>query len=229
MRMVIVVDDSDFLLVWRLFSVVSVSVSLNLPPAVQGLVDAFRVLPGVGEKTAIRYALYMLNSDRQVQQRMLTALGHVITEVHACERCGNLTQQTLCPICLNQHRSESSTLCVVESVLDLLLIERTNIYDGRYIVLGGVLSPLDGIGPDQLRIKELIADCRRCTPSEVIFGLPASLSGDATADYIRQTLNEEGMYPQYTTFARGMAVGGELVYTDEVTLARAIRERRMSD
>lgn len=193
------------------------------PEAVTRLVDEFSRLPGIGPKTASRLAYYLLRAPvDQVQ-----ALGQAIVELRErivfCSQCFNITETDPCPVCTDIRR-ERSVVCVVEEPLDVLAIERTAEYRGLYHVLHGAISPVEGVGPDDLRIKELVVRVQRGEVSEVILATNTSLEGEATAMYVQRQL--QALPVRVTRLARGLPVGGDLEYADAVTLARALEGRR---
>lgn len=183
-------------------------------------------LPGVGRKTALRLALYLLRRD----EREAMALGQSIIDMRKgikyCIKCHNISETELCPICADARR-DKSTVCVVENVRDVLSVERTGRFNGLYHVLGGVISPIDGIGPDSLEINSLVERVGEGEVKEIILALSPTMEGDTTAFYIYRRINNQ--YPHdiaITRLARGLAVGNELEYTDELTLGRSIMDRR---
>ena len=181
----------------------------------------FARLPGVGEKTAQRLAFHVLKSPPEYARDLAEALLALREEVRLCSVCCNLTAQDPCPICQDAQR-DAKTICVVESVPDLLAVERTREFRGRYHVLHGALSPLDGVGPDQLKIKELLA--RLAGVEEVIVATDPTIEGEATALYLTRLLKPMGV--RMTRIAQGVPMGGDLEYADQVTLARALQGRR---
>ena len=197
-------------------------------PKAKALVDPiarltvlFARLPGVGEKTAQRLAFHVLKSDPQYARDLAEALLALRQEVRLCSSCCNLTAQDPCPICADPQR-DAKLICVVESVPDLLAVERTREFRGRYHVLHGALSPLDGVGPDQLKIKELLP--RLDGVDEVILATDPTVEGEATALYVTRLLKPLGV--RVTRIAQGVPMGGDLEYADQVTLARALQGRR---
>jgi recombination protein RecR len=184
----------------------------------------FAKLPGVGEKTAQRLAFHVLKSPPEYARDLAEALLALREEVRLCSVCCNLTAQDPCPLCSDPQR-DGKIICVVESVPDLLAVERTREFRGRYHVLHGALSPLDGVGPDQLKIKELLA---RLSPDsgveEVIVATDPTVEGEATALYLTRLLKPLGV--RVTRIAQGVPMGGDLEYADQVTLARALQGRR---
>lgn len=186
-------------------------------------VDEFSKLPGVGRKTAMRLVLHMLRLDVDKIDAFTDALATLCHEVHYCKVCHNISDEDVCQICGNPLR-DASTICVVENVQDVMAIEQTMQYRGLYHVLGGVISPLDGVGPSQLEIESLVERVGKGGVDEVIFALSSTMEGDATNYYISRKL--EG-YPdvKLTMLARGMSINDELQYTDEVTLGRSLVNR----
>ena len=183
----------------------------------------FARLPGVGEKTAQRLAFHVLKSPPEYAQDLAAALLALRLEVRLCSLCCNLTAQDPCPVCKDPQR-DGRILCVVESVPDLLAVERTREFRGRYHVLHGALSPLDGIGPDQLKIKELLPRISAESVEEVIVATDPTVEGEATALYLTRLLKPLGV--RVTRIAQGVPMGGDLEYADQVTLARALQGRR---
>ncbi len=191
------------------------------------LVDEFAGLPGVGRKTARRLAFHVLRIEPEAVKRFADALVDVKSMVGFCDLCHHVTEVSPCSICSDARRSDA-LICVVEEPSDVLAIEGTGEYRGRYHVLHGVLSPLDGIGPDDLRIRELLARVRESEPGEVILALNPDTEGDATAFYLQKLLAPLGC--AVSRIARGIPVGGDLEFADTVTLGRAIQGReRMSE
>ena len=195
--------------------------SLATPKSVQRLIDEFSRLPGVGPKTASRLTYFLLRGDGQQPRDLAQALLELKERTRLCSTCFNITESDPCPVCADATR-QGSLLCVVEEPLDVLAIERTN-FKGRYHVLHGVLSPVEGVGPEDLRIKELVARARREPLTEVILATNVSLEGEATAMYVQKQLAPLGI--KITRLARGLPVGGDLEYADETTLARALEGR----
>lgn len=192
------------------------------------LIEAFARLPGIGPKTAQRLTYHLLRAPETEARALAAALVAVRDEVVFCETCFNISDAPLCPICRDPARDDGR-LCVVEEPLDVLALERTGEFRGRYHVLHGAISPLDGIGPERLRIRELLARVdeagRAGTPvAEVILATNPTLEGEATAMYLAERL--EGAVGSVTRIARGIPVGGDLEYADEVTLIRALQGRR---
>jgi recombination protein RecR len=197
----------------------------QLPEPVQNLVNAFARLPGIGPKTASRLTFYMLNAPEEISRQLADALIELKTGTSQCTLCFNITKagDALCEICSDPRRDETS-ICVVEEALDVLALERTGAFEGRYAVLGGVLSPIEGIGPEDLHIRPLIERVRSGTIKEVILATNPSMEGDATALYLRQQIQPLGA--KVTRLARGLPVGGDLEYADQSTLQRALYGRQ---
>ncbi len=179
-------------------------------------------LPGIGKRTALRLALQILKKPETYAQDLGAALANLRTEVVYCERCHNISDQPLCEICSNPKRN-SKLLCVVEDVRDVMAIENTNQYHGLYHVLGGLISPMDGIGPQDLNLSSLIEKVASNSIEEVIFALSSTVEADTTNFYIFKQIESYGVTT--STIARGIAVGDELEYADEVTLGRSILAR----
>jgi recombination protein RecR len=193
---------------------------------VQDLIDELGRLPGVGPKSAQRIAFHVLAADPSDVRRLAAVLVEVKDTVKFCSTCGNVAQETQCRICLDPRR-DLSILCVVEEPKDIVAIERTREYRGRYHVLGGAISPIDGIGPDDLRIRELMARLADDTVTEIILATDPNTEGEATASYLARLLKPMGL--TVTRLASGLPVGGDLEYADEVTLGRAFEGRRLLD
>lgn len=185
------------------------------------LIDQFRKLPGVGRKTAARYAMALLDMSDESANAFAEAVKNAKAEIKRCPVCNNFTDGELCPICLDENRLP--VVCVVEDVKALLNIERVRDYRGRYHVLGGVLSPVKGIGPEKLGIDKLAERIKRDGITEVIIATNPTVEGDATAMYITRTLSATGV--KITRLALGIPVGADIEYADELTLARAIKAR----
>lgn len=190
---------------------------------VQDLIDEFARLPGVGPKGATRIAFYLLNSDNSEVERFAQVLKEVKEKVRFCKECYNVAENELCRICADNRR-DSSGICVVEEPKDVLAVERTREFRGRYHVLGGAISPIDGIGPDDLRIKELMTRLADGKVTEIILATDPNLEGEATATYLARLISPLGL--KVTRLASGLPVGGDLEYADEITLGRAFEGRR---
>jgi recombination protein RecR len=195
----------------------------QLPEPLERLIQELSRLPGIGPKTAQRLAFHLLRTDRQRAESLALAIGDVKARIGYCERCYNIAEGSLCAICSSTRR-DASVICVVESALDLLAVERTSEFNGLYFVLHGVISPIDGIGPDQLHMPQLFDRVRAESLTEVIVATDADIEGEATAVYLQRALLPLGV--TVTRPAHGLPVGGDLEYADELTLARAMAGRR---
>jgi recombination protein RecR len=193
---------------------------------IQDLIDELGRLPGVGPKSAQRIAFYVLQADEADVRRLSDVLREVKEKVRFCAECGNVAQEERCRICVDPRR-DPSVLCVVEEPKDVVAIERTREFRGRYHVLGGAISPIEGVGPDDLRIRELVARLADGTVTEVILATDPNLEGEATATYLTRLLIPLGV--AVSRLASGLPVGGDLEYADEVTLGRAFEGRRRVD
>ncbi len=196
-----------------------------LPAPIQNLISALERLPGIGPKSASRLAFFLLRAPEEVSGQLATALTGLKASTGSCRICYNITlsSQEVCEICAEDSRS-NGVICVVEDALDILALERTGGFSGRYHVLQGVLSPIEGVGPDDLRIKPLIERVKGGEASEVIIATNPSMEGDATALYLRQQLIPLGV--RITRLARGLPMGGDLEYADQNTLLRALAGRQ---
>lgn len=191
---------------------------------VQELIDEFGRLPGIGPKSAQRIAFHILQTESFDVTRLAEILVDVRDKVRFCEVCGNVTEQERCTICRDPRRSPA-TICVVEEAKDVAAIERTREFKGLYHVLGGAISPIDGVGPDDLRIRQLMQRLSDGTVTEVIIATDPNLEGEATASYLSRLLVQPNL--RVTRLASGLPVGGDLEYADEVTLGRAFEGRRV--
>ena len=189
---------------------------------IQDLIDELGQLPGIGPKSAQRIAFHLLDSDPEDVKRFAATLVEVKEKVHFCQICGNVTVDVECRICADPRR-DPSVLCVVEESKDVVAIERTREFRGRYHVLGGAISPIAGIGPDQLRIRELLQRLNDTTITEIIIATDPNLEGEATATYLIRMLSTYGI--KVSKLASGLPVGGDLEYADEMTLGRAFEGR----
>ena len=188
----------------------------------ENAVNEFARLPGIGKKTALRLVLHLIKKDIAEVKIFSEAIQRMREEIKFCSRCHNIADKELCNICANNSR-RMEMICVVENIRDVIAIESTQQYNGLYHVLGGIISPLDGIGPDQLQIDSLVERVKQEQNEEIIFALSPNIQGDTTIYYIGKKLKE---FPvKITTIARGIAFGGELEYADEMTLARSISNR----
>ena len=196
--------------------------SSAIPEPVTKLVEAFSRLPGVGPKTASRLTYYLLRATDDVSLGLAAALTNLKAQTQFCSRCFNITVDDPCPICSSRQR-ETDSIAVVEEPLDLMAIERTGIYKGRYHVLHGAISPVNGVGPDDLKIRELVKRVKDEGTLEVIVATNPGMEGDATAMYLQRELAGTGL--RMTRLARGLPTGGDLEYVDAVTLMRALEGR----
>ncbi|MFW6204127.1 MAG: recombination mediator RecR [Actinomycetota bacterium] len=193
---------------------------------VQDLIDELGRLPGVGPKSAQRIAFHLLAADPADVRRLADALLEIKERVRFCSTCGNVAQEEQCRVCTDPRR-DPQVLCVVEEPKDVVAIERTREFRGRYHVLGGSISPIDGVGPDDLRIRELMGRLADGTVTEIILATDPNLEGEATATYLARLIKPMGL--RVTRLASGLPVGGDLEYADEVTLGRAFEGRRLLD
>ncbi|MBP6732365.1 MAG: recombination protein RecR [Chitinophagales bacterium] len=185
-------------------------------------VGEFTKLPGIGEKTALRLVLHLLKQDEEKVQYFGEAITRMRNEVKFCKTCHNVSDHDLCEIC-NSHHRDHGVVCLVETIRDVIAIENTNIYKGTYHVLGGVISPIDGVGPDKLNIESLVERVKSGTVKEIIMAISPTIEGDTTIFYVSKKLKDLNV--NITTIARGISFGGELEYADEMTLARSIATR----
>lgn len=185
-------------------------------------VGEFSRLPGIGRKTALRLVLWLLRQDEESVEGFADAVARLRKDVRYCRVCHNISDTEVCPICSNPLR-DTTTICVVENIQDVMAVERTGQYRGLYHVLGGIISPMDGIGPSDLEIQSLVDRVAAGGVSEVIFALASTMEGDTTNFYISRKLQATGV--RMSQIARGISVGDELEYTDEVTLGRSILNR----
>ena len=192
----------------------------SFPDSLNDLIDEFSRFPGIGRKTAQRMAFYVLNSNDNLANDLSNSILILKSKIRFCEKCYGISEDKLCMICSNPRR-DSSTICVVENPADIYTFEKTSIFKGLYHVLGGVLSPLDGIGPDQLEIKSLL---ERVEPeNEVLVATNATIEGEATCLYLANLLEERAV--KVTRLARGLPMGGDLEFVDDATIMRAIEDR----
>jgi recombination protein RecR len=196
-----------------------------LPDPIQNLILALERLPGIGPKTASRLAFYLLRAPEEISGQLAEALTDLKTRIAFCQECFNITTagRELCEICASEQR-DGAIICVVEEPLDVLALERIGAYKGKYHILQGVLSPIDGIGPDDLKIKALLERIQRGGVKEVILATNPSMEGEATAQYLHPRLHALGV--RVTRLARGLPVGGDLEYADQNTLLRALSGRQ---
>ena len=196
---------------------------MNLTPSLARLVEQLARLPGIGEKTATRLAMFILNSDREYSEALAEAVWAVKTETTLCQECFGLAEGDQCPTCLDPKRNDEA-ICVVEEPADMMAVEKVHEYRGKYHVLHGVLSPLDGIGPEELKIAPLLERLRRGQIQEVIVATNPNTEGEATALYLAKIIKPLGI--RVSRIAHGIPMGGDVEYTDVVTLSRALEGRR---
>jgi recombination protein RecR len=187
----------------------------------ENAVNEFAKLPGIGKKTALRLVLHLLKEDTENVQHFSEVISRMRNDIKFCQRCHNVSDADFCSICSNSMRKQEM-ICVVENIRDVIALESTQQYNGTYHVLGGIISPLDGVGPGQLNIETLLHRVQKEETSEVIFALSPTIQGDTTIYYIQKKLPAT---TKVTTIARGIAFGGELEYADEMTLARSLQNR----
>ncbi|MGK2862573.1 MAG: recombination mediator RecR [Chitinophagaceae bacterium] len=193
----------------------------------ENAVNEFSRLPGIGKKTALRMVLHLLKQNVNEVQHFGDIISKMRSEIKFCNRCFNVADADICSICANSMRKQE-TICVVESIRDVIAIESTQQFNGTYHILGGIISPLDGVGPDQLNIESLLNRIQKENTEELIFALNPNIQGDTTIYYIQKKLQGQESRPsgiRITTIARGIAFGGELEYADEMTLARSMQNR----
>lgn len=196
---------------------------MQLPSSLlENAVNEFAKLPGIGKKTALRMVLHLLKQDVAAVDQFSEVIARMRKEIKFCQRCFNISDGDICSICANSQRRQSM-ICVVENFRDVIAIESTQQYNGTYHVLGGIISPLDGVGPDQLHIETLISRLEKEKTEELIFALSPNIQGDTTIYYIQKKIQH--LPCTITTIARGIAFGGELEYADEMTLARSLANR----
>lgn len=188
----------------------------------ENAVNEFSKLPGVGQKTALRLVLHLLNQSSQEVENLSDALTRLKREIRYCKVCGNISDSELCGVC-SANKRDRSLVCIVEDTRDIMAIENTNQYNGVYHVLGGLISPMDGVGPSDLNIERLVERVKTGEIEEVILALSATMEGDTTIFYIFKKLKD--LPVKISTIARGIAFGGEIEYADEITLARSIATR----
>ena len=197
---------------------------MQLPSTLlENAVAEFARLPGIGKKTALRLVLHLLKQEQDVTNNFSEVLKKMRKEIQFCQKCYNISDGTICSICANSGR-QKNTICVVENIRDVIAIENTQQFNGTYHVLGGIISPLDGIGPEQLTIDPLIERVKKDKVTELVFALNPNIQGDTTIYYIQKKLGPSTC--MITTIARGIAFGGELEYADEMTLGKSISNRQ---
>ena len=192
----------------------------SFPDSLNNLIDEFSRFPGIGKKTAQRMAFYVLNSTNNLADELSHAIQSLKSKIRFCEKCHGISEDAFCQICSDTRR-DSTSICVVENPADIYTFEKTNIFKGLYHVLGGVLSPLDGIGPDDLNINSLIE--RVNTDDEILVATNATIEGEATCLFLANILEKESV--KVTRLARGLPIGGDLEFVDDATIMRAIEDR----
>lgn len=196
---------------------------MQLPSSLlENAVNEFAKLPGIGKKTALRMVLHLLKQEVGVVEHFSETLARMRRDIKFCQRCSNISDADICSICANSQRKQR-LICVVENIRDVIAIESTQQFNGTYHVLGGIISPLDGVGPDQLNIESLVQRIEKEQTEELIFALSPNIQGDTTIYYIQKKIQH--LQCAITTIARGIAFGGELEYADEMTLARSLANR----
>lgn len=196
---------------------------MNFPSRlIEDAVNEISKLPGIGKKTALRLVLHLLKQESTATKNLSAALLNVRANITYCNDCHNISDSPLCSICAS-HKRDRSLLCVVEDIRDVIAIENTSQYQGLYHVLGGVISPIEGIGPSELKIESLLKRIPQSAISEIIMALSPTMEGDTTAFYLTKKLR--GLEVKISTISRGIPIGGELEYTDEITLGRSILSR----
>lgn len=196
---------------------------MELPSGLlENAVNEFSRLPGIGKKSALRLVLHLLKQDPEMVHQFTESIRRMRDEIKFCQRCHNISDGDICSICANSLRNNRQ-ICVVENIRDVIAIESTQQFSGTYHVLGGIISPLDGMGPDQLTIESLINRIAKEAPEEIIFALNPNIQGDTTIYYIQKKMGNTAC--KFSTIARGIAFGGELEYADELTLARSFANR----
>lgn len=186
-------------------------------------IQQFMTLPGIGRKTAQRFVLHLLRKSLEDVTNFTTTIQHMKEDIKFCRICNNISENDICEICAN-HNRDHSTVCVVENINDVMAIEATSQYNGVYHVLGGVISPMDGISPSDLHISDLVERALSGSIAEIILALPTTMEGETTNYFINKKLQASGV--KVTVIAKGIAVGEELQYTDEITLSQAIKNRK---
>jgi recombination protein RecR len=195
----------------------------EFPPALENLIDHLHQLPGIGKKTAQRLAIFLLKAPEETARGLSAAILNVLEEIHFCINCFNITEKEYCQICENPRR-DNSTICVVEDIVDIFAIEKSHEYNGLYHVLGGVISPLAGVSPEDLRIAELVSRFGQPEVLEVVLALNPSTEGEATMIYLSKILSGQGK--KITRIASGIPLGSHLEYIDDATIGRAMLSRR---
>ncbi len=189
---------------------------------IEEAVNEFSQLPGVGKKTALRFVLHLLKKEQSAAESFSKSILRLRTEICFCKDCHNISDREICEICANPHR-DASLVCVVQDIRDVMAIENTGLYRGRYHVLGGIISPMDGVGPANLNIDSLVKKAESGSIKEIIMALSSTMEGETTNFYIYKKLADFNL--QISTIARGIPIGDELEYADEITLGRSIQQR----
>ena len=189
---------------------------------IEDAVNAFSTLPGIGKKSALRHVLHILQMEDMSVEDFTQSIAKLKTDIQFCNKCHNISDNPTCNICLNPSR-DKSMICVVENIRDLMAIENTQHFNGTYHVLGGLISPMEGIGPDALNIDTLLSRIEKDEVKEIVMALSSTIEGDTTLFYISRQIDEEKV--KLSSIARGIAFGGELEYTDDLTLAKSITNR----
>lgn len=192
----------------------------------ENAVNEFAKLPGIGKKTALRMVLHLLKQDTETTENFTEVIARMRRDIKFCQRCYNVSDADICSVCANSLRNQR-LICVVENIRDVIAIENTQQFSGTYHILGGVISPLDGIGPDQLNIDALVNRIQKEQAEELVFALSPNIQGDTTIYYIQKKI--QNLNCRITTIARGIAFGGELEYADELTLGRSLQNRMPVD
>lgn len=196
-----------------------------LPKSIQNLIDEFSRLPGIGPKTAARLVFYLLTKPRRDVEELGASVSGLFENLKYCKTCFNIAEEEECMVCVD-HRRDKSIVAVVEEPLDVIALEKAYGFPGVYHVLGGAISPIDGIGPEDLRIDQLVSRVQIGDLSEIILATNPSLEGEATSAYIKQKISQTGLPVKITRIARGLPMGGDLEYADEITLKRSLEGRR---
>lgn len=208
-----------------IFIIINISLSTLSSRILEETVAEFSRLPGIGKRTALRLVLHLLKSEKEDSERLGEALIKLRTEIKYCSICHNISEKDVCEIC-NDPRRDKNCLCIVEDIRDVIAIENTQQYKGQYHILGGIISPMDGIGPNDLNILSLLDRVRKEELNEIIIALPATMEGDTTSFFLFKKINQlEQSIIKFSSIARGISVGGDLEFADEVTLGRSILQR----
>lgn len=198
---------------------------MNFPSKLlEDAVNEFAALPGIGRRTALRLVLHLLKENNETVEKFGSTIIKMRNEIRFCKKCHNISDHDLCNICQSPKRNED-IICVVEDLRDVIAIENTGQYNGLYHILGGIISPIDGIGPDDLNIESLVQRCNEENVNEIIMAVSPNIEGDTTIFYLSKKISRLSREIKITMIARGVAFGGELEYTDELTLARSIATR----